>query len=116
MNVDLTLETLLEVRAHLGLPRVALVEKDYYVTKALAAIAALDTNPFTLVFGGGTCLCRAHRLVRRMSEDIDLKITYDHKATRAEFRHLREGITDALLGVGFDFDPSNPAYRKSRAV
>ena len=28
----------------------------------------------TLVFGGGTALARAHRIVRRMSEDVDFKI------------------------------------------
>jgi predicted nucleotidyltransferase component of viral defense system len=58
------------------------VEKDWYVVKALAAINSADTAPFRLVFGGGTALSRAHRLVRRMSEDIDLKITSDAQFTR----------------------------------
>lgn len=48
--------------------------KDWYVVKALAAISTADTAPFQLVFGGGTALSRAHRLIRRMSEDVDLKI------------------------------------------
>jgi predicted nucleotidyltransferase component of viral defense system len=114
LNADLTLETLLEVRKLFGLPSAALVEKDYYVTQALAAIAALDTTPLVLVFGGGTSLCRAHRLIRRMSEDIDFKITCERKPTRTELRRLRENLTQALLGAGFEFDPANPAYRKSR--
>jgi hypothetical protein len=33
---------------------VALVEKDWYVVKALVAIAAVDTGDFGLAFGGGT--------------------------------------------------------------
>ena len=37
-------------------------------------IAGIDAAPFTLVFGGGTALARAHKLVRRMSEDVDFKI------------------------------------------
>jgi hypothetical protein len=37
-------------------------------------LAAIDAAPFSLVFGGGTALARAHRLVQRMSEDVDFKI------------------------------------------
>ena len=69
-----SLQDLLEVQAYFGLPSPALVEKDWHVVKALAAITAVDTAPLRLVFGGGTALSRAHRLLRRMSEDIDLKI------------------------------------------
>jgi hypothetical protein len=64
---DERLRELLEVQAYFGLPSPALVEKDLYVVKALAGIAAIDTAPLRLVFGGGTALSRAHRLVRRMS-------------------------------------------------
>ena len=74
MSDDLSLQELLEAQAHFGLPSPALVEKDFHVVKALAAIAAVKTAPLQLVFGGGTALSRAHRLIRRMSEDIDLKI------------------------------------------
>jgi predicted nucleotidyltransferase component of viral defense system len=66
-----TLQELLEIQQHFGLPSPALVEKDWHVVKALAAIAAAETAPFQLVFGGGTALSRAHGLIRRMSEDID---------------------------------------------
>ena len=97
-----------------GLPDVALVEKDWYVVKALAAIAAADTTPFRLIFGGGTALSRAHRLIRRMSEDIDLKIVGDTESTRPALRRLRNTITDALLAAGFRFDPANRAQRDSR--
>jgi hypothetical protein len=38
---DERLRELLEVQAYFGLPSPALVEKDYYVVKALAAIAAM---------------------------------------------------------------------------
>jgi hypothetical protein len=37
-----TLEELLEIQAHFGLPSPALVEKDWHVVKALAAITAAD--------------------------------------------------------------------------
>jgi len=107
LSADITLQEVLEVQAHLGLPSPALVEKDFYVVKALAAIAALDPAPLGLAFGGGTALSRAHRLIRRMSEDIDLKITADEEPSRGALRRLRENMTDALLRAGFRFDPGN---------
>ena len=108
-----SLQDLLEVQKHFGLPSPALVEKDWYVVKALAALVAVDTAPFRLVFGGGTALSRAHRLIRRMSEDIDLKIISDTAVTRPALRHLREIITKAQLQAGFQFDPENPRHRES---
>jgi hypothetical protein len=58
---DITVQELLEVQAHISLPSPALVEKDFHIVKALAAIAALDTAPPRLVFGGGTAaLSRAY--------------------------------------------------------
>ena len=110
---DERLRELLEVQAYFGLPSPALVEKDFHIVKALAAIAALGTSPLRLVFGGGTALSRAHRLVRRMSEDIDLRIVGDKPPGRGALRQLRNAITQALLGAGFKFDPEDPAFRES---
>jgi hypothetical protein len=58
---------------HLGRPT-DLLEKDVYVTWALAA---LERAPFGrhVVFKGGTSLSKAHRVIDRFSEDVDL--TYD---------------------------------------
>ena len=81
--------------------------------RALAAIAAVDTAPFKLVFGGGTALCRAHGLIQRMSEDIDLRVVAADKPTRGALRGLRESITKALLDAGFAFDPANAAHRQT---
>jgi hypothetical protein len=108
-----SLQELLEVQEYFGLPSPALVEKDWYVVKALAAIQSADTSPFRLIFGGGTALGRAHRLIRRMSEDIDLKIVSDGQFTRASLRNLRDVVTQALLDVGFVFDPENLQHRES---
>jgi predicted nucleotidyltransferase component of viral defense system len=108
-----TLEQLLEVQEHFGLPGPALVEKDWYVVKALAAIAAVDTGDFRLVFGGGTALSRAYRLTKRMSEDVDLKIVREKAPSRGELRKLRSDITAALFAAGFEFDPANDDHRKT---
>ena len=65
-----TFEELIEVRRQFNLPHEALVEKDWLVVRALAAIGAADKGPFQIVFQGGTALSRAHRVIERMSEDI----------------------------------------------
>jgi hypothetical protein len=109
----LSLQDLLEVQKHFDLPSPALVEKDWYVVKALAAINTANVEPFRLVFSGGTALSRAHRLTRRMSEDIDLKIVSDKPRSRPELRKLRDNITGALLHAGFQFDPENAEHRDS---
>jgi hypothetical protein len=69
-----SLQELLEVQDFYDLLSASLVEKDWYLVKALAAISTMDTAPFKLVFGGGTALCRTHRLLHRMPEDIDLRL------------------------------------------
>lgn len=108
-----TLEELLEVQEYFGLPGPALVEKDWYVVRALAAIAAVDTSDFRLVFGGGTALSRAYGLTKRMSEDVDLKIISESNPSRGALRRLRSDLTDALLAAGFEFDPEDQQRRRS---
>jgi len=114
LNDELTLQDLLETQTHFQLPSPALVEKDYYVVRALKAITETDTGSLGLVFGGGTALSRAHRLLDRMSEDIDLKIIGAEPFSRSALRRLREELTNSLLRAGFRFDPSNKLHRDSR--
>jgi len=110
----------LEVQAYFRLPAVGLVEKDLYVVAAIAAITALDAAPFALVFGGGTALARAHKLVRRMSEDVDFKIVplptapTSRNGQRRALSYLTDKVTTALQTAGFVFDPTDPAHTRSR--
>lgn len=113
MNDKPSIDELIEIREHFGLQNTAAVEKDWYVVKALAAIVAIDTAPFQLIFGGGTALSRAYRVTERMSEDIDLRIVVAHKQPRSAFKRLREIVTQTLLQTGFKFDQKNPAQRRS---
>ncbi len=98
-----------------GLPGTAAVAKDFYVVQAIRALAAIDAAPFGLVFGGGTALARAHRIVQRMSEDVDFKIVplpgapVSRSAIRRQISRLRERVSAALLAAGFAFDPADPA-------
>jgi hypothetical protein len=108
-----SLEEIVQAQVHFKLAEPAHVEKDWFVVKALAAITAADNGPFELVFQGGTALSRAHRVIDRMSEDIDIKIVSEGSPPRSALRRLRESITAELLKAGFKFDPKNPGQRKS---
>ena len=90
--------TLLEVQEYFGLPSPALVEKDWFVVRALAAIHDLKVDGLTLAFGGGTALGRAYRLLQRMSEDIDLRIVGREKPPRSALKRLRHKVTERPRG------------------
>jgi predicted nucleotidyltransferase component of viral defense system len=113
LNANPTLEELVDVQQFFKLQAPSLVEKDWFVVKALAAIIAADSGPFQLVFQGGTALARAHRITQRMSEDIDLKIVSAQEHSRGTYKRLRDSISTALLEAGFEFDPANKEHRKT---
>ncbi len=52
----------------------AILEKDIHVTEVLHTLAGLDFPNVRLIFCGGTSLSKAHGLIERMSEDVDLKV------------------------------------------
>ena len=62
-----------ETRQYINLTE-AVLEKDYYVTQVIHALSGTENDYFRLIFSGGTCLAKAHKIVKRMSEDIDFKI------------------------------------------
>lgn len=108
-----------EVQAFFRLPSVSLVEKDVHVVRAIQAVASVAADPFTLVFGGGTALARAHKIVRRMSEDVDFKIVppttpLSRNGLRQQLGTLRDRVTAALQAAGFAFDPADKAALNSQ--
>ncbi len=120
MNDDLP-SNLRPIADFFGLVGTSPVRKDFHVVRAIGVIAALDASPFKLIFCGGTALARAHKLVRRMSEDVDFKVVFPTTATlstgqlRPKLSHLRGQVTAALQAVGFPLEPdeSNPHSRDS---
>ena len=52
-----------------------LVEKDYWVTRVLRAIAAEEGLNKQVIFKGGTSLSKGWKLIDRFSEDVDLLTT-----------------------------------------
>lgn len=126
----------------------AVAEKDHHITDALRALAGLqvtqaahrqnsrkgDPRPQTvalstqLVFAGGTCLSKAHGLIERMSEDIDIKVVLEHvpegyalekgQNDRARLGRLHQKVQTLLTGMGFEYvvheDEDNPMSRDNR--
>ena len=108
------------VQEHFGLSQVAPVEKDWHVLRAFQAIVRVDAAPFRLVFAGGTALARAHKLVRRMSEDVDFKIVSptdtatSNNQLRKQLGALRGRITAGLQDAGFAIDVTDARQLHSR--
>ena len=99
-------QILLATAQQLGLPE-AFVEKDYWVTYVLRALA---DSPYReqLVFKGGTALSKAYGLVERFSEDVDLAIAGTENWTGGQVkklmdagaRHITQGLTSVVeLGI-----------------
>lgn len=52
----------------------AYIEKDWFVTKVIKILAEQQYLNFSIVFTGGTCLSKAHKIIERFSEDIDFRV------------------------------------------
>ncbi|WP_408836134.1 nucleotidyl transferase AbiEii/AbiGii toxin family protein [Acetobacter tropicalis] len=87
----------------------------------LAALQHTDLpQGISLVFAGGTCLARAHRLVARMSEDVDLKIAItplpsSKNAARKILGALKETIRKITADLGFP-DPVISAKNENHYI
>lgn len=81
----------------------AVIEKDYYVTQVIHALSNLENENFRLIFCGGTCLAKAHKLVQRMSEDVDFKVqlklpeNFSKSRLRKELKEFRSQIRSTLI-------------------
>jgi predicted nucleotidyltransferase component of viral defense system len=95
-----------------GLPNSGTVAKDWHVVRAIRAIAIIDAPPLALIFAGGTALARAHKLVQRMSEDVDFKVILPPDATlsrngqRKRLGTLHDQVTTGLRDAGFKDAPA----------
>jgi hypothetical protein len=107
-----------------GLP-LQMAEKDIHVTDMLKALSRLEVrhgyfqglkrgestrvdDGIGLVFAGGTCLSKAHRLIARMSEDADIKVVLTTPSTalkkdighRARLQALHQALTGMFSELG----------------
>ncbi len=124
----------------------AVAEKDQHITDALRSLTQIQVvhtaykkerckkgvEPMSvdiatrLVFAGGTCLSKAHGLIERMSEDIDIKVVLEEvpqgyilqKKIRGRLKDLHREIERRLTELGFEYvldeNEDNPLMRDSR--
>lgn len=124
----------------------AVAEKDQHITDTLRVLAQVqvvhtafqkdrrkgDCMPASidlttrLIFAGGTCLSKAHGLIQRMSEDIDIKVMLEEpphgytlkQGVRGRLKDLHQEVERRLTEMGFEFvvhdDGENPVMRDSR--
>jgi Nucleotidyl transferase AbiEii toxin, Type IV TA system len=76
-----------------------LVEKDWYVVRAIGVLAAFDHGEVKPAFSGGTSLSKGWGLIKRFSEDIDFKVAIPPAASRSKDRNLRRGYRERILGA-----------------
>lgn len=68
----------------------AAIRKDYYVTRFLKGISAAQPN---IIFKGGTCLSKCHKVINRFSEDVDLSYeNHGNHLTESMKRHLKTDV------------------------
>lgn len=85
------------------------VEKDYWVTKALQRLSESEYANH-VVFKGGTALSKAHRLIRRFSEDIDLAAKSSGKSQN-QTKALMRGA-EAVATVDFEYQENHALESK----
>ena len=74
------------------------IEKDYYVTIILKALAAKTKD---LVFKGGTSLTKCYQLLDRFSEDIDLSYTAESGMPgESRKKQLKKNIVSTMEEFG----------------
>lgn len=93
---------------------VAFIEKDWYASQALNAIASIENEDFIVMFSGGTSLTKAHGLIQRFSEDLDFRCQYAQEMSgnqkKNARRRLKEQVVYAIKNLGiFEIDKPTPA-------
>ena len=87
------------------------IEKDWFVTRAISIVSNMQHELYDLLFQGGTSLAKAHRVIERMSEDCDFRIRFKNpgrelskEAKRRALRQFRHALVEALKKNGFMLD------------
>jgi predicted nucleotidyltransferase component of viral defense system len=90
-------------------------EKDLLLTQALRHLASTDSEGMGLVFCGGTCLSKAHRLIERMSEDVDFKLVVPEGLSRTarskRLSQFKKRVVLVFQEAGFHVPPEQVVAR-----
>ncbi len=92
-----------------GIPP-AHLEKDFWVTEVLrGASNASGATGCSVIFKGGTSLSKAHRIIERFSEDVDLVVVLPEGGKSAKDSTLKTFVAaaESTTGVEGTVDPSS---------
>lgn len=79
---------------HLKLPH-HFIEKDYWITFVLKKLSE-SSQKDTFVFKGGTSLSKAHKIIERFSEDIDLAVIVPNDLSNNQIKKLIDTTSKEL--------------------
>ncbi len=91
------------------------VEKDYWVTLALFRLANSDLSE-EIVFKGGTSLSKAHKIIERFSEDVDLALIPEEGRSKNRIKQKLRAITKTAGQDMKEDTVSSRKYSNSRKV
>ena len=101
MNLRPERELFEEIAQVMGIDQ-SFVEKDWYVVQIIGIIAGIQHDDFEVIFAGGTSLSKAHKLLRRFSEDVDFRVqARKGRATRRSLSAFKRKVADAIRLGGF---------------
>ena len=103
------LELIQATAAYIGIPAVH-VEKDYWITRVLKRLHESEHNE-AVVLKGGTSLSKAHRLIERFSEDIDLALKREEGRSDSQCRKLIRSI-ERGIACDLHYLPDHPGESK----
>lgn len=105
MSTDELKTLYIDVANELGLENgESFIEKDYFMTQIIHALAEFESEGIRPVFCGGTSLSKCFALIERFSEDIDFRGVLDQggmpgKGPRSRFRKQIITIVNELDGI-----------------
>ena len=106
---DTYLEFIQATAAQIGIPAVH-VEKDYWVTRVLKRLHQSEYGD-AVVLKGGTSLSKAHHLIERFSEDVDLALRRDERLSDSRRRTLIRSI-EREITRDLQYRPDDPRESK----
>jgi predicted nucleotidyltransferase component of viral defense system len=102
----LELRLLEDVEAELNIDA-SLLEKDWYAVQLLKALVEWDgaNGAVRPIFTGGTALSKAHGLISRFSEDIDICLEELKPLSRTQRSQIKHDFQTHLNTMGWDYSP-----------
>lgn len=89
------------------------IEKDYWITLILRKLANSEYRE-QFIFKGGTSLSKAHKLIERFSEDVDLAVIVDEKISNNQLKKLIDTTSKYLTSDLEEVTIANITSKHSR--